>query len=41
VVLAILALVYRFYGNPFDTHPFVTMTIAYLVLLAGNLFEEL
>jgi hypothetical protein len=43
VVLAILAVVFRFYGNQLpgglDTHPFVTLMIGYLVLLAGNLFE--
>jgi hypothetical protein len=42
VVLAILALVFRFSGVEIPvvgTHPFATLLISYLVLLAGNLFE--
>jgi hypothetical protein len=42
VVLAILALILRFSGVEIPvvgTHPFATLMIGYLVLLAGNLFE--
>jgi len=43
VVLAIAALIFRFTGldlpGGLATHPFATLVLGYLVLLAGNLFE--
>ena len=42
VVLAILALVFRFSGLEIPAvinHPFGALLLGYLVLLAGNLFE--
>lgn len=42
VVLAILALVFRFSGLEIPeviNHPFGALLLAYLVLLAGNLIE--
>jgi hypothetical protein len=42
VVLAVLALVFRFSGIEIPVvgdHPFGTLLLGYLVLLAGNLIE--
>jgi hypothetical protein len=42
VVLAVVALIFRFSGielPPAINHPFGTLLLGYLVLLAGNLFE--
>ena len=42
LVLAFLALIFRFSGielPPATNHPFGTLLLGYLVLLAGNLFE--